>query len=158
MASARRYDSLRAEQGFPRRARLPCALPERAPGYDLYYELPSPKSALTCGELMADALANLLPKAHEDHVPAKTEPDHLPLPIHPPARPHAITLISHVKGDRSIPLISKPIGAFFDEQVDLYGDKEALRVVHQDIRWSWNDLQVTCVLLLCVCVCVVLVL
>lgn len=88
-----------------------------------------------------DALANLLPKAHEDHVPAKTEPDHLPLPIHPPARPHAITLISHVKGDRSIPLISKPIGAFFDEQVDLYGDKEALRVVHQDIRWSWNDLQ-----------------
>jgi hypothetical protein len=97
---------------------------------------------------MADAPANLLPKAHEDHVPAKTEPDHLPLPIHPPARPHAITLISHVKGDRSIPLISKPIGAFFDEQVDLYGDKEALRVVHQDIRWSWNDLQVTCVLLL----------
>lgn len=88
-----------------------------------------------------DALANLLPKAHEDHVPAKAEPDHLPLPIHPPARPHAITLISHVKGDRSIPLISKPIGAFFDEQVDLYGDKEALRVVHQDIRWSWNDLQ-----------------
>lgn len=87
------------------------------------------------------SLANLLPKAHEDHVPAKAEPDHLPLPIHPPARPHAITLISHVKGDRSIPLISKPIGAFFDEQVDLYGDKEALRVVHQDIRWSWNDLQ-----------------
>jgi hypothetical protein len=67
----------------------------------------------------------------------------LPLPIHPPASPHAITLLSHVKGDRSTPLISKPIGAFFDEQVDLYGDKETLRVVHQDIRWSWTELQVS---------------
>jgi len=85
---------------------------------------------------------NRLPKTHADHLPALLEPNHLPLPIHPPANPHAITLISHVKGDRSVPLISKPIGAFFDQQVELYGDKEVLRVVHQDIRWSWKELQV----------------
>lgn len=59
--------------------------------------------------------ANRLPPTHEDHVPAHSAPrTHLPVAVHPPAAPHAITLLSHVVGERSTPLISKPIGTVGD--------------------------------------------
>jgi fatty-acyl-CoA synthase len=33
------------------------------------------------------------------------------------------------------------MGSFFDGQVAKFEDREALRVVHQNIRWTWKEFQ-----------------
>lgn len=47
---------------------------------------------------------------------------------------------SYVCGTSDKPLIYKTIGEAFDDAVGQWGDHEALRVVHQDVRWSYRDL------------------
>ena len=64
-----------------------------------------------------------------------------PLAVCPPNQPSAAVQLSHVRGATEPTLIGQPIGAFFDAQVARYGTAEALRVVHQGVRWSWRDLQ-----------------
>jgi fatty-acyl-CoA synthase len=49
--------------------------------------------------------------------------------------------ISYVKGVLQPPLLSKTLGDFFDDQVERFGDQELLIVKHQQIRWSWQELQ-----------------
>ncbi len=47
---------------------------------------------------------------------------------------------SHVKGATDRPLIDKTIGQAFDETVASHGDREALVVPHQNIRWTYDQL------------------
>ncbi len=49
--------------------------------------------------------------------------------------------LSHDKGPTDIPLIEQTIGEFFDSMVERYPDKEALVVCHQNIRWTYRQLQ-----------------
>lgn len=51
--------------------------------------------------------------------------------------------LSYVKGNTDIPLIEKSIGAFFEDQVEKYSKSEILRVVYQNIRWNWEELDVS---------------
>ena len=46
---------------------------------------------------------------------------------------------SYVNGISDKPLRYQTIGEAFDEAVDLYGDREALVVRHQDIRWTYRE-------------------
>ncbi len=48
---------------------------------------------------------------------------------------------SHDKGPTDIPLIEQTIGEFFDSMVERYPDKEVLIVRHQNIRWTYRQLQ-----------------
>ena len=48
---------------------------------------------------------------------------------------------SYVHGASLAPLIGKTIGAFFDEAAARWGEREALVVCHQDVRWSFRELQ-----------------
>jgi fatty-acyl-CoA synthase len=50
-------------------------------------------------------------------------------------------ILSHVKSLSKEPLINMTIGRFFDAQVARYGDQSVLRVIHQNIDWSWKQLQ-----------------
>jgi len=67
--------------------------------------------------------------------------DRIPLQINDQDDNKAIAL-SHVKSISNKPLLEITIGALFDQQVARYGDQSVLRVIHQDIDWSWNQLQV----------------
>ncbi len=49
--------------------------------------------------------------------------------------------LSYSSGTSSIPLIGMTIGDKFDETVSRYPEREALVVIHQDIRWSYRELQ-----------------
>ncbi|WP_321396241.1 AMP-binding protein [Emcibacter sp.] len=46
---------------------------------------------------------------------------------------------SYVNGISDKPLRYQTIGEAFDEAVDLYGEREALVVRHQDIRWTYQE-------------------
>ena len=48
--------------------------------------------------------------------------------------------ISYDHGVSDRKLIGETIGAFFDRQVEIYRDREALVVRHQKVRWSWGEL------------------
>ena len=48
--------------------------------------------------------------------------------------------MSHDWGPKT-PLIEATIGDFFDAVVEKYPDQEALVVCHQNIRWSYRELQ-----------------
>ena len=47
---------------------------------------------------------------------------------------------SYVSGTSDQPLIYQTIGDAFDQAVGQWGDKEAVVVRHQDIRWSYREL------------------
>ena len=49
--------------------------------------------------------------------------------------------LSYSSGTSSIPLLGITIGDKFDEIVDRYPNREALVVVHQNIRWTYKELQ-----------------
>ncbi|MGB0631439.1 MAG: AMP-binding protein [Alphaproteobacteria bacterium] len=48
---------------------------------------------------------------------------------------------SYASGTSDVPLIGSTIGAAFDAAVDKWGDRDALIVREQDVRWSWSDLK-----------------
>jgi fatty-acyl-CoA synthase len=48
---------------------------------------------------------------------------------------------SYVHGASSIPLIGETIGVHFDRAVAQWGERDALIVRHQDIRWSYRTFQ-----------------
>jgi fatty-acyl-CoA synthase len=47
---------------------------------------------------------------------------------------------SYVCGISDKPLIYKTVGEVFDDCVQTWGDREGLRVCHQDIRWTYREL------------------
>ncbi len=49
--------------------------------------------------------------------------------------------LSYVHGASQTPLIGQTIGVYFDEAVKRFGERDALIVRHQEIRWSWRELQ-----------------
>jgi len=49
--------------------------------------------------------------------------------------------LSYVSGVGTQPLLGETIGACFDRTVDRFGEREALVVRHQNIRWSYRELQ-----------------
>ena len=49
---------------------------------------------------------------------------------------------SHVFGDTSVPLIEKTIGSYFEEQVEKYENREVLISKHQNLRYTWDELNV----------------
>jgi len=51
------------------------------------------------------------------------------------------TQLSYVHGSSASPLIGATIGEYFDRMVERYPDREALVVRHQNIRWTWRELQ-----------------
>jgi fatty-acyl-CoA synthase len=48
---------------------------------------------------------------------------------------------SHVRGSISTPLIEDTISHFFDQAAERWADREALVSRHQNIRWSYRELQ-----------------
>src|SRR6185312_15008664 len=48
--------------------------------------------------------------------------------------------ISYDHGVSDKKLIGETIGMFFDRQVEIYRDREALVVRHQNVRWTWGEL------------------
>ncbi len=52
-----------------------------------------------------------------------------------------MTRLSYVHGASATPLIGETIGAYFDRAAELYGNRDALVVRHQQIRWSWRRLK-----------------
>jgi fatty-acyl-CoA synthase len=48
---------------------------------------------------------------------------------------------SYVHGCGKLPLIGETIGNYFDKVVVRLGDREAVVVRHQGIRWTWRELQ-----------------
>ncbi|POA99008.1 AMP-binding protein [Chromobacterium sinusclupearum] len=48
---------------------------------------------------------------------------------------------SYANGAAAQPLLGQTIGRFFDEACQRHGDRLALRVRHQDIRWSYAELK-----------------
>ena len=53
---------------------------------------------------------------------------------------HGTPKISYDHGVSDRKLIGETIGAFFDRQVEVFRDREALVVRHQKVRWSWGEL------------------
>ena len=49
--------------------------------------------------------------------------------------------LSYVSGVGTQPLLGETIGACFDRTVDRFGEREALVVRHQNIRWTYRELQ-----------------
>jgi len=47
---------------------------------------------------------------------------------------------SYVHGASTIPLIGETIGVHFDRIVERFGERDALIVRHQELRWSYRDL------------------
>ena len=47
----------------------------------------------------------------------------------------------HCSGSTDVPLLQDTIGDFFDKQVARLQDQQMLRVIHEDISWSWNEVQ-----------------
>ena len=52
-----------------------------------------------------------------------------------------MTTLSYVHGGGVQPLLGETLGACFDRIVDRFGDREALVVRHQKIRWTYRQLQ-----------------
>lgn len=50
-------------------------------------------------------------------------------------------LPSYVHGASDVPLIGETIGAYLDRVVERHPERDALVVRHQDVRWSWRELQ-----------------
>ena len=48
---------------------------------------------------------------------------------------------SYVHGAHSLPLIGDTIGAYLDRIAERYGDRDALVIPHQCVRWSWRQLR-----------------
>ena len=48
---------------------------------------------------------------------------------------------SYNHGASKVPLIGQTIGVFFDHAVDLWGNRQALIVQHQNIRWTYTELK-----------------
>ena len=48
--------------------------------------------------------------------------------------------ISYVNGTSAKPLMYKTIGQALDDAADAWGDKQAIVVRHQNVRWSFNEL------------------
>jgi fatty-acyl-CoA synthase len=53
----------------------------------------------------------------------------------------AMTRPSYVHGASGTPLIGETIGVYFDQAVERFGERDALIVRHQGIRWSWHQLK-----------------
>lgn len=51
------------------------------------------------------------------------------------------TVVSYVHGASDVSLLAHTIGSCLDETVDQHGDREALIVPYQDIRWTWSQLK-----------------
>jgi fatty-acyl-CoA synthase len=49
--------------------------------------------------------------------------------------------LSYVHGASETPLIGETIGVYFDRAVEQHGERDALVVRHQQIRWSWRQLK-----------------
>ncbi len=49
--------------------------------------------------------------------------------------------MSYVSGTSKVPLLGKTIGEMLDETTSLHAENEALVVVHQNIRWTYKELQ-----------------
>ena len=49
------------------------------------------------------------------------------------------TRLSEVIGSTATPLLDETIGANLARTVERFGDREALIVRHQDIRWSYSE-------------------
>jgi len=48
--------------------------------------------------------------------------------------------LSYVSGTSTVPLMYKTIGAALDEAAEKWGEREALVVPHQNVRWTWAEL------------------
>ena len=48
--------------------------------------------------------------------------------------------LSYVCGTSEEPLLYKTVGALLEEAAQRWGDREALVVRHQNIRWTWREL------------------
>src|SRR5579872_540935 len=48
---------------------------------------------------------------------------------------------SYVHGASDIPLLGDTIGVHFDRVVERFGDRDALAVRHQNIKWSYRELR-----------------
>jgi fatty-acyl-CoA synthase len=48
---------------------------------------------------------------------------------------------SYVHGACETPLIGETIGRYFDRAAEKYGERDALVVRHQRVRWSWSELK-----------------
>src|ERR1700722_4872696 len=55
--------------------------------------------------------------------------------------PQSSYIPSYVHGASDIPLIGETIGVHFDRIVERHGERDALIVRHQHIRWSYCELQ-----------------
>ncbi len=49
--------------------------------------------------------------------------------------------LSYVHGSSDAPLIGETLGVFFDKIVERFGEREALVVRHQNVRWTYRELQ-----------------
>ena len=49
--------------------------------------------------------------------------------------------LSYVHGSCALPLIGDTLGVFFDKIVARFGEREALVVRHQHVRWTYRELQ-----------------
>ena len=48
---------------------------------------------------------------------------------------------SYAHGASAVPLIGETIGVYFDEAAERFGDRDALIVRHQDVRWTYAELK-----------------
>ena len=48
--------------------------------------------------------------------------------------------VSYASGTADKPLLGMPIPDLFDATVEKYGEREALVSVHQNIRWTYQEL------------------
>lgn len=73
----------------------------------------------------------------------------LPLTLQHPS--NSLVPLSYVRGTYENnpnipPLLDIPIGKCFDQQVEKFPEREALVVSQQNIRWTWQQFQVTSIL------------
>jgi fatty-acyl-CoA synthase len=52
-----------------------------------------------------------------------------------------MAMLSYVHGACNVPLIGDTIGVHFDKAVARWHDRPALIVRHQNIRWTYGELQ-----------------
>lgn len=49
--------------------------------------------------------------------------------------------ISYVHGASEVPLIGETIGSFLDQAAERWGERDALVVRHQSVRWTYAELK-----------------
>ena len=59
----------------------------------------------------------------------------------PPSLESPPDALSYVHGSSTLPLIGDTIGVVFDRTVARFGDREALVVRHQKMRWTYRELK-----------------